>query len=45
MLALLREIQRLWEEDGKSDAGVAEAARMIGESLGDASTGAQFNAD
>ena len=26
MLTLLREIQRLWEEDGKKDPGVARVA-------------------
>ena len=35
-LALLREIQRLWEQDGKSDA------RLIGESLGDSCTDADL---
>ena len=42
MLPLLREIHRLWEEEGKSNAGVARAAELIGESLEDVSTEADL---
>ena len=33
MLALLRELQHLWEAEGKHDAAVANAARLLAESL------------
>ena len=35
MLALLRELQHLWEAEGKHDAAVANAARLLAESLVD----------
>ena len=42
MLPILRQIQRLWEEGGKSNAGIARAAELIGESLRDVSTEADL---
>ena len=42
MLPILREIQRLWEETGKSNAGIARAAELIGESLQDVSAEADL---
>ena len=38
MLAILREIQHLWEEEGESDPGIADAARLIGEAMEGVST-------
>ena len=38
MLALLREIQRQWEEEGRSKPGIARAAEQIGEALEDVAT-------
>ena len=45
MLALLREIQRLWEEEGRSYPGIAKAAEQIGEALEDVETEADLGPD
>ena len=42
MFALLREIQRLWEEEGRSKPGIARAAEQIGEALEDVKTEADL---
>ena len=45
MLALLREIQRQWEEEGRSRPGIARAAEQIGEALEDVETEADLGSD